>query len=130
MACSRIKPNSSKVCIANFDKKIILQYPASIANNNPNQNADSSFTQVKEVWAMVKTLTGADSKNDTNINNSVTTDFYIRYDSAIDLEKTLWVQYNSLKYKISSKENIDLKNETIRLRSIKRGDINQAGNLR
>jgi SPP1 family predicted phage head-tail adaptor len=128
--CRTIQPNITKICAANFNRKITLQYAASVANNNPNQNAGSASKDIKTCWAMVKTTPSAEFDNETNINEGITTDFYIRYDSTIDLGKSIWVEFDSNKYRITDVENIDLRNELLRLRSVKRGNKNFAVNLR
>jgi SPP1 family predicted phage head-tail adaptor len=128
--CKSIQPQTTKICAADFNRKITLQHAASIANNNPNQNAGSAFLEIKTCWAMAKTVPNAEFKNETNINQGITIDFYIRYDSKVDLGKSIWVEFNSNKYKVTEIENIDLKNEILRLRAVERGNKNFAGNLR
>ena len=128
--CSSIKPNITKICAGDFNRKITIQHAASISNNNPNQNAGSSFANVKTYWCLVKTNPNANFQNGTNVNQGINIDFYIRYDPELDISQQLWVEYNSDKYKISEVENIDLMNEIIRLRGIQRGNKNFAGNLR
>ncbi len=128
--CNSIQPNITKICAADFNRKITIQHAASVSNNNPNQNAGSSFSNVKICWALVKTNPNADFINGTNVNQGINIDFYIRYDSELDLSQQLWIEYNSNKYKVGEIENIDLMNEIIRLRAIQRGNKNFAGNLR
>jgi SPP1 family predicted phage head-tail adaptor len=128
--CRTIQPNITKICAADFNRKITLQYPVSVPNNNPNQNAGSSFQDIKTCWAMVKTIVNADFVNDTNVNQSVTADFYIRFDPNLVLSKSLYILFEGVKYKVVNIDNVDLRNELTRIRAIERGDQNIAVNLR
>ncbi len=121
MSCKTIKPNISRICAADFNRKISIQYTASIANNNPNANAGTSFKDLIEVWAMVKTNQNSEFVQNVNVENSTNIDFFIRYTSSIDFERELWVLFNGNRYKINSAENIDKQNKLIRLRAIERG---------
>lgn len=131
MACGRIKNNITKVCINDFNKKIIIQKPTFGVSNARGVNVTADFADVKQVWAMVKTINPFESQNGTNTNlATITTEFYIRYDSVISLEDKLFIEYDSVKYKVVQADNIDLKNETIVFRTVKRGDEANAANLR
>ena len=131
MACGRIKNNITKICINDFNTKIIIQKPTFRVSNARGVNATAGFTDIKQVWAMVKTINPFESQNGTNTNlATITTEFYIRYDSAISLEDKLFIEYDSIKYRVVQADNIDLKNETIVFRTVKRGEESNAANLR
>ncbi len=131
MACGRIKNNITKVCINDFNKKITIQKPTLNLSNTRGINAQAGFIDVKQVWAMVKSKNPFQLQNGTNTNlTTITTEFYIRYDSDIALTDKLFIEYNSIKYKVVQADNIDLKNETIIFRTVKRGDEANAANLR
>lgn len=131
MACGRIKNNITKVCINDFNKKIIIQKPTLTLSNARGINAQAGFVDIKQVWAMVKSKNPFAMQNGINTNlATITTEFYIRYDADITLTDKLFIEYNSIKYKVVQADNIDLKNKTIVFRTIKRGDEANAANLR
>lgn len=122
MACKTIRPNISKVCIADLRNKIKVQFSSSKANNSPNSNAGTSFKNILEVWALIKTNPASEFINGINVVNGVNTDFYIRYTSSIDFSKQIWVEFENSRFKIAEVENIDRRNEFVRLRAIERGN--------
>lgn len=130
MACKTIKPNISRICSADFNRKIKIQYTASVPNNNPNSNAGTTFKDLKTVWAMVKTGITTEFIDNVNVERSVNIDFYIRYTNSIDFEKEIWVLFDNNRYKISSVDNIDKRNEIVRLRAIERGNKSLGANQR
>lgn len=134
MSCKTIKPNISKICEGDFNRKIKIQYTASAANNKPNSNASTSFNDLIQVWAMVKTnslISGSsDFIQNVNTQKGFSIDFFIRYTASIDFERELWVEFNGNRYKVGSVDNIDKRNELIRLRASERGKKTVQANQR
>ena len=131
MACQSIKPNVNKICTADLNRKIKIQYTSTGGNNNPNSSPTTIFTDLKTVWSMIKTRStvGGNSSfiQNTNTTRAVSHDFFIRWDSSIDLEKALWVEYDSKRFKIEATENIDEQNKFVRLSALERGTkVNEA----
>jgi len=122
MKCQSIKKNINKVCIGDFDKKIKILTTSITPNNSPNSLSSVGFTTIATIWAMIKTNTIRQFIDGVNIENGLNTDFYIRYNSSIPLNKQLWVEYNNNLYKITNTDNIDKDDKIIRLRSIEKGD--------
>jgi SPP1 family predicted phage head-tail adaptor len=122
MRCQAIKKNLKKVCISDFDKRIKIQTTSITANNSPNSLAAVGFVTIATVWAMIKTNTSREFIDGVNIENGLNTDFYIRYNSTIPLNKQLWIEYNNNLYKITNIDNIDKDDKTIRLRAKEKGD--------
>ena len=122
MKCQSIKKNIKKVCISDFDKRIKIQTSSITPNNSPNSVSSIGFTTIATVWAMIKTNTAREFIDGVNIESGINTDFYIRYNSSIPLDKQLWVEYDNNLYKITNLDNIDKDDKTIRLRSIEKGD--------
>lgn len=122
MKCQSIKKNINKVCIGDFDKKIKILTTSITPNNSPNSLSSVGFTTIATIWAMIKTNTTRQFIDGVNIENGLNTDFYIRYNSSIPLNKQLWVEYNNNLYKITNTDNIDKDDKIIRLRSIEKGD--------
>ena len=122
MKCQSIKKNINKVCIGDFDKKIKILTTSITPNNSPNSLSSVGFTTIATIWAMIKTNTIRQFIDGVNIENGLNTDFYIRYNSSIPLNKQLWVEYDNNLYKITNTDNIDKDDKIIRLRSIEKGD--------
>lgn len=122
MKCQSIKKNINKVCIGDFDKKIKILTTSITPNNSPNSLSSVGFTTIATIWAMIKTNIIRQFIDGVNIENGLNTDFYIRYNSSIPLNKQLWVEYNNNLYKITNTDNIDKDDKIIRLRSIEKGD--------
>jgi SPP1 family predicted phage head-tail adaptor len=121
MVCRSIKPNVNKVCIGDLSKKIAIQYSSSVPSNSPNSNSTTSFKDIKKVWAMIKTRRTGEFIKNTNIRDTITTEFYIRYDSSIDFQQKLWVEYNDKRYVVINYENIDEQDRFIVLSAVERG---------
>lgn len=122
MKCQSIKKNTKKICTSDFDKRIKILTTAIIANNAPNSLATVGFTTIATVWAMIKTNTAREFIDGVNIEKGINTDFYVRYNSSIPLDKQLWIEYQNIYYKIVNTDNIDIDDKIIRLRSIEKGD--------
>ena len=122
MKCQSIKKNISKVCISDYNKRIKIQTTSITPNNAPNSLSTVGFVTIATVWAMIKTNTARQFIDGVNVESGLNTDFYIRYNSLIPLDKELWVEYNNILYKIVNTENIDKQDKTIRLRSVEKGD--------
>lgn len=128
--CESIKGSPIKICAADYNRKIKIQTTAIIAKNSPNTAAITSFTDLATVWSKIVTKAGNRFVDGVGAEAIVTTDFYIRYTASINFEQELWVERAGNRFKISSVENIDKENITIRLRSIERGSKNIAANQR
>lgn len=122
MKCQSIKRNINKVCIGDFNKRIKIQTTSITPNNSPNSLSNVGFTTIATIWAMIKTNTAREFIDGVNIEAGINTDFYIRYNSSIPLDKQLWIEYDNNLYKITNTNNIDKDNKIVRLRSIEKGD--------
>jgi head-tail adaptor len=121
--CNSIQSNVSKICAADFNKRIKVQTSSISGSNEPNGKAVIGFVTVATVWAKIKTVSSVRSSvSGVGVQNVISTDFYIRYNSAIDLGNPLWVEYDNKRFKIITPENIDKDNVTILLRSQELGD--------
>lgn len=130
MTCEAIKPSKSRVCIGDLNRKIKIQFTSSKGNNAPNANASTAFKDVTGVWAMIITKPLSEFVNGVNIANGISTDFYIRYTSAIDFSKQIWVEFEDVRYKITDIENINKESRFVRLRASERGDKSLGANQR
>lgn len=130
MICQTISKKKINIYTSDFDKKIAIKTSQKTADNSPNGETVITFTTIVEVWAMIKTKSGVDFFDGVNIVKNNNTDFYIRYNSAIDYTKQLFVDYNSNLYLINSIENIDKQDKIIRLRSTEKGSNTIQANYR
>lgn len=122
MKCQSIKKNVNKICIGDFKERIKIQTTSIAPNNAPNGLSSVAFATVAEVWAMIKTNPSREFVDGVNIENGLNTDFYIRYNSSIPLDKQLWIEYKNNLYKITNTDNIDKMDNIVRLRSTEKGD--------
>jgi SPP1 family predicted phage head-tail adaptor len=125
MACRSIKPDIDKICTADLNKKIKIQFTSSAPNNNPGSNAGTTFKDLKTVWAMIKTKASAEFMVNVNVQRTITTEFYIRFDASIDFKRKLWVElwveYNNSRYDVINFENLGEQNKFIKLTATERG---------
>ena len=122
MTCNSIKKNKNKVCTGDLDKRIIIQTSSIAPNNSPDSVATTAFATLATVWAMIKTNANRDFIDGVNVQNGLNTDFFIRYNSTIDFEQQLWIEYNDNRCKITNIDNIDKDDKIVRLRSTEKGD--------
>ena len=126
--CGNITGNKNRVCIGDLDQRIKIQTTTNTANNSPNTNATVAFQDVVTMWSLVKTTPV--NRYNVNITNSITTDFYVRYTTDIDLTISLWIEWRDIKFKVISTENIGKQFDFIHLKAIEHGDKNFNANLR
>ena len=117
MKCQSIRKNIKKICTADFDKKIVIQKYGSVGNSSPNADITFNYITLATVFAMVKTNATGDFVNNVNVGTSITIDFYIRFNSLIDINQQLFVLFDNKRYKIELVDDIDKDNKIIRLRA-------------
>jgi SPP1 family predicted phage head-tail adaptor len=122
MKCQSIKKTLNKVCIGDFNHRVKIQTTSITPNNAPDSISSVGFTTIIEVWAMIKTNTAREFIDGVNIENGLNTDFYIRYNSIIPLDKQLWIEYNNNLFKIINIDNIDKLDKIVKFRSVEKGD--------
>ena len=126
MGCTPIPSDSKRVCIGDLSKKIQIQ----VRSIQPPLNGvdyGEVFSQTKNVWAMCKTVSGEAIFDDSNIEQTVTHEFYIRYIPNVTFEN--WILYNNKYYDIVGVENLNESDEYLLLRSRIRGNSNLGVNL-
>ena len=117
MKCQSIRKNIKKICTADFDKKIVIQKYGSVGNSSPNADITFNYITLAIVFAMIKTNATGDFVNNVNVGTSITIDFYIRFNSLIDINQQLFVLFDNKRYKIELVDDIDKDNKIIRLRA-------------
>lgn len=117
MKCQSIRKNIKKICTADFDKKIVIQKYGSVGNSSPNADITFNYITLATVFAMIKTNATGDFVNNVNVGTSITIDFYIRFNSLVDINQQLFVLFDNKRYKIELVDDIDKDNKIIRLRA-------------
>ena len=124
MSCKkRVFFKKAKICTKDLDKRITLVYPFNTGTSDLNVNTLRSFKKIGDFWAAIKTTAGAQFFDEVNLQEGITTDFYIRFTKSVDLSKTIWVIYNNRRFKIVNPENINEDNLWIKLRAVERGTV-------
>lgn len=126
MSCKSIKPNVNKVCTADLNNRIKIQYRSIAPVNSPDSNLAVSFTDVISCWAMIKTGASSNWIDGVNAGQAINTDFFIRWTASVDFTREIWVLFDDVRFKIFNIDNIDKQENIIRLRSVEKGskDIN------
>lgn len=129
MTCKKITKQANKICIGDLNKKIKVQTSSFIDNNTPGEESGIGFIDILDIWAMIKTFKTTDLQDGVNASQSITHQFIFRYTS-VNLDRKIFIEYNSKKYKVDSVENIDEEDKYYRLTSIERGDKFKNASLR
>ena len=124
----RIKFQKIKICTKDLDKRITLQYPFNTGTSNSDINTTREFKDIGNFWATIKTTPGGQFFDDVNIQEGITTDFFIKFTSSIDLGKQIWVKFDNRRFKIINIENINEDSRFIKLRAIERGTVLKEAN--
>ena len=125
--CVKIRGKRRQVCIGDLDKIIAIQSRATA--NAFDTGEDFAFTTVFSPHAMIETLKNVfviDEANSTEIE--ATHGFTIIFPSQT-VSGALWVNFNSKRYRIVGQENLDERDEFLRLLCTQRGsDTREAAN--
>lgn len=118
--CTRVGHNHRVICAGDLNRQIILQDRNITAPIWGSVDFDETFSGDATVWAKVDTVTGKtffDSVNqrDTTITHQI----YIRYDSTVTAET--WVQLDGRRLDILAVENLDERNEWLKLTCVDKG---------
>ena len=124
--CTKITRINKRVCIGALNRKIVVNVRSIVPPISGSVDFSESFTEPKEVWAMIDTVDGVTIFDDTNTEQNITHDIYIRYYRTITPEK--WVKLPSVDggsdvyLNIVRVENFGENNRFYRLRCNLRGD--------
>ena len=126
MSCRKkklIKFDKSKICTGALNKRITIEYPFNVGTSNSNVNTNRDFEEVGNFWAAIKTTSGGRFFEGTNLEEGITTDFFIKFTKSIDLQERIWVRFDNRRFKIADVQNLNEDNRIIRLRAIERGTV-------
>ena len=99
MSCKkRIFFKKPKICVKDLNKRITLEYPFTTGTSNFDINTDRSFKKIGDFWAAVKTTAGSQFFDEVNLQEGITTDFYIRFTKSVDLGRQIWVKFDSRRF--------------------------------
>ena len=125
MACKTITGNRTKVCIADFKHPITIQYTVSTPATDPDFNVEATFVDILSTYAMIRTVRFVSNfqqfVDQVNTSDSADVDFFIRYTDVVDWTRSIWVLFENQRYDVAAVENIDEKNETVRIRCSTKG---------
>ena len=122
MTCkSTIKFNKPKICSKDLRYRILIQYRNIAASNNLDTNPEPTFTDIGTYWAGIKTTPSRNPFSDVNQGAAITTDFYIRYTTSIDIQDNLWIEFKGRRFEVINTDNMDEFGRYIQLRAVDKG---------
>jgi SPP1 family predicted phage head-tail adaptor len=78
-----------------------------------------TFTDAAEVWALINTISGKTFFDGVGTEINITHEIYIRYDSTVTSET--WIEFNGRRFDILQTEDLEERNEFMRLTCTDRG---------
>lgn len=117
---------------AKFSKKLNirsgdLKHPITIQSRALIPPSDVDFTEkytdIATVWASVKINNNQEIFSKTNIDESITHFFYIRYLDDITIDN--WILFDDNRYNIVAVKDIDFEKKFLELSTIFKGDISE-----
>jgi head-tail adaptor len=127
--CKKIKRLSERVCAGSLNKKISVLDREIEVPVGDSVDFDENFILIKDTWAMVQTVAGKVFFDNSNIDKSITHEWYIRYIAGIEITAEHWVLYNTNFFKIINVENLDEANRFLLLRTTERGESTKKVNF-
>lgn len=125
--CITKKRKATRVCIGSLNQQIELYSRAITAPNANTTHYTETFTTVKTVWAMIETLPNVTIFDSSNVERTISHDFYIRFRANINAQN--WIKYKGNYYDIVHVENYQERNQFLLLRSNVRGDATKPANF-
>lgn len=124
--CKRIRIAHRKYCAGDLRERITLQDRDIVEPFDINFTEE--FTNPVVVPAAVQTVQGVSFFDDTNTEQFTTHDFIIRFRANVTTQT--WILWQNVRYNIVLAEQIDGRNEWLKLRSTVRGigalEVNRA----
>jgi len=117
--CKKLRRTLTKVCTGALNKRIQIQTRHIKPPVGNSVDYTEEFTNIITTWAMLETVTGVTIFDDTNVEQVVTHDFYIRYIPNVTFEK--WILFDEKYYDILRVENYQENNLYYRIRTNVRG---------
>jgi len=121
--CEKVKIRNRKVCAGDMDKLIMLQ-TRNIAGDSNSVDFLLNFTNQGEVWAAVQTAASGESIFDeVGTETIITHRFYINF--IPDFTEEIWIEFKGKRYDIVNVENLDERDEFLKLSCVVRGSVSR-----
>jgi SPP1 family predicted phage head-tail adaptor len=118
--CRRAGGRKRKVCTGDLNKQITLQNRNITAPIWNSTDFGETFSGDSTVWANIQTVTGKTFFDSVNQRDTtITHEIYIRYDSTVTSET--WILYDSRRLDIVAVENLEERNEWLKLTCVDKG---------
>lgn len=124
--CSKIKRPKRQVCVGDLDTMITLQDRDITPPPFGDPDFDENFTDTGDVWAMVKTVSGKTWFDGVSTDINITHEIYIYYDPTVGAET--WVLLNGRRLDILDVDNLDERDEFLKLTCIDKGPATKEAN--
>jgi SPP1 family predicted phage head-tail adaptor len=122
MGCKSIKRNMRRVCVGDLNKLITLQARAISPPSFSSTDFDETFTNGDDVWAAVNTVAGKTFFDGVNTDITITHEIFIRFDASVTSET--WIEMDDRRIDILDTENLDERDEWLKLICTERGPDN------
>ena len=117
--CTKIRKKSRKVCIGDLNDEIKIQNRAINAPVFGNVDFDIVFTDALDIFAAINTVSGKTFFDGISTEIDITHHIYIVFDATINTEK--WVEYKNRRFDVLKFEDLDERQEFIKLTCAERG---------
>lgn len=115
-----IRRKRRESCIGDLNKRIILHNRSIQVPEFNSVDFKEKFKPIKEIWANVNTSTGQVLFNNVGVDVAISHTIIIRFDSSVTPET--WVEFKNNNLKIMDLENLEERDEFLRLRCVNRGN--------
>lgn len=126
--CKKIRRTSERVCIGAMNHLITINARDITPPEGGSVDFGEDFTGVRNVWAMVETVNNTTFFDETNTEQIVSHNFYIRYLNGVSITSENWIKWRDINYDIIGVENLNEENRFLLLRANVRGTINDPVN--
>jgi len=118
--CSRVGSRKRRVCAGDLNKLVTVQNRAIEAPDWNSPDFDEQFSNDSAAWAAIQTVTGKTFFDSVNQRDeTMTHEIFIRYDSSVTSES--WLLYDSRRFDILAVENLEERNEFLKLTCVDKG---------
>ena len=117
--CQKIQIRKRQVCIGNMRDRIVLNTRSIKAPSFDTVDFDETFVATKTVFAGVETQTGKTFFDGVETETPISHIIYIRFDSSVTAET--WITFKSRRFDILKVENLDERDEYMKLTCSDRG---------
>lgn len=125
VVCVKINGRKRRICAGDLIHRIGIFDRELLGNVEKKLAYDTSFVGGESVSALILTRGGSQIIDGVSVTVRATHDFYIRYRADLDSQK--WIIYNGVIYDIMEIENLEERNEFLRISCIKKGTNRAAG---